>query len=253
MMSNSDVKIIQLNNLSFGYDGDLRAISDLNFSVARGESVGIIGSNGCGKSTLFKLMAGLIGGDGNIEIKGLKVVKKNLPEIRRALGFMFQDSDNQMFMPTVFDDMIFGPSNYGLSKEDAARTVDETLDKLGISHLRDRHNYALSGGEKRMAALATILAMKPEILLLDEPTTGLDPYSRRKIIGNLNSMKETRLIASHDLDMILECCERVILLDKGTVVADDKAEKILSNRELLESCHLELPFCMQDARVYGKM
>ena len=150
-----------------------------------------------------------------------------------------------MFMPTVYEDMIFGPRNYGLSKEETERRVDAVLSRLGLQELKYRHNHKISGGEKRMAAIATILAMEPEAILMDEPSTALDPVNRRTVINTINDLPQTKLIASHDLDMILDTCQRVILLSHGKIVADGDAETILRDRELLEANRMELPFCLQ--------
>ena len=165
--------------------------------------------------------------------------------ISRKFGFVLQDSDNQMFMPTVYEDMIFGPRNYGLSKEETEKRVDAVLTQLGLQDLKYRHNHKISGGEKRMAAIATILAMEPEMILMDEPSTALDPVNRRTVINTIGRLPQTKLIASHDLDMILDTCQRVILLSHGTIVADGDAETILRDKALLEANRMELPFCLQ--------
>ena len=157
---------------------------------------------------------------------------------------MLQDPDNQMFMPTVYEDMIFAPLNYGLSRQEAEARVDAVLGRLGLTGLKHRHNHKLSGGEKRMAAIATILAMEPEVILMDEPTSALDPCNRRVVIRTIRELPQTKLIASHDLDMILDTCSRVILLSDGTVAADGPAEELLRNRTLLEEHRLELPLCL---------
>lgn len=237
--------MIKIENASFGYDKEHKIISNLNLQIQEGEKVGLIGANGTGKSTLLKMLTGLIGHEGSIKVCGLEVEKKNLPEIRKSLGFVFQDSDSQLFMPTVYDDIAFGPRNYGMKKEEIEACVDQALERTGISHLKYKENYKMSGGEKRMACIATILAMKPRIILMDEPSIALDPYNRRNLINNLNSMPETKLIASHDLDMILDVCDRVILMNQGAICADGPADKILTDQTLLEPCHLELPFCYQ--------
>ena len=148
-------------------------------------------------------------------------------------------------MPTVYEDMIFGPRNYGLSKEETEKRVDAVLAQLGLQNLKHRHNHKISGGEKRMAAIATILAMEPEMILMDEPSTALDPVNRRTVINTINRLSQTKLIASHDLDMILDTCQRVILLSHGTIVADGNAETILRDKALLEDNRMELPFCLQ--------
>ena len=236
--------MIEFQNVSFSY-GDVPVVENLSFTIQKGETVGLIGANGAGKSTIMKLMLGLLSGSGEIQVDGLPVCKDNLAEIRKKIGFVLQDSDNQMFMPTVYEDMIFGPRNYGLSKEETEKRVDTVLTQLGLQDLKHRHNHKISGGEKRMAAIATILAMEPEMILMDEPSTALDPVNRRTVINTINRLPQTKLIASHDLDMILDTCQRVILLSHGTIVADGDAETILRDKALLEANRMELPFCLQ--------
>ena len=236
--------MIEFRNVTFSY-GEAPVVENLSFSIKKGETVGLIGANGAGKSTIMKLMLGLITGTGEIKVDGLPMNKENLGEIRKKIGFVLQDSDNQMFMPTVYEDMIFGPRNYGLSKEETDRRVDAVLAQLGLQSLKHRHNHKISGGEKRMAAIATILAMEPEMILMDEPSTALDPVNRRTVINTINRLPQTKLIASHDLDMILDTCQRVILLSNGAIVADGDAETILRDKELLEANRMELPFCLQ--------
>ena len=236
--------MIEFQNVSFSY-GDNPVVENLSFSIKKGETVGLIGANGAGKSTIMKLMLGLICGRGEIKVDGLPVCRENLPEIRKKIGFVLQDSDNQMFMPTVYEDMIFGPRNYGLSKEETDKRVDEILRQLGLESLKHRHNHKISGGEKRMAAIATILAMEPEMILMDEPSTALDPVNRRTVINTINRLPQTKLIASHDLDMILDTCQRVILLSHGAIAADGDAETIVRDKALLEANRMELPFCLQ--------
>ena len=236
--------MIEFRNVSFSY-GDANVVENLSFTIKKGETVGLIGANGAGKSTIMKLMLGLLPAQGEILVDGMPVTKQNLPPIRQKIGFVLQDSDNQMFMPTVYEDMIFGPRNYGLSREEADARVDRVLRELGLENLKHRHNHKISGGEKRMAAIATILAMEPEMIVMDEPSTALDPVNRRRVISTINSRKETKLIASHDLDMILDTCQRVILLNHGRIVADGEAETILRDQALLEANRMELPFCLQ--------
>ena len=236
--------MIEFRNVSFAY-GKTPVVEDLSFTIKKGETVGLIGANGAGKSTIMKLMLGLLPAQGEILVDGMPVTKQNLPPIRQKIGFVLQDSDNQMFMPTVYEDMIFGPRNYGLTREEADARVDRVLKELGLESLKHRHNHKISGGEKRMAAIATILAMEPEMIVMDEPSTALDPVNRRRVISTINSRKETKLIASHDLDMILDTCQRVILLNHGRIVADGEAETILRDQALLEANRMELPFCLQ--------
>ena len=237
--------MIAFEHVSFSYDGGTPVVEDLTFSIQKGESVGLIGANGAGKSTIMKLLLGLVSGSGRIAVDGLPVTRQNLSAIRQKIGFVLQDSDNQMFMPTVYEDMIFGPRNYGLSKQEAEQRVDDVLGRLGLQELKHRYNHKISGGEKRMAAIATILAMEPEAIVMDEPSTALDPVNRRTVIRTINVLSQTKLIASHDLDMILDTCQRVILLSHGSIVADGDAQTILQDKALLEANRMELPFCLQ--------
>ena len=236
--------MIEFQHVNFSYEKDRPVIRDLCFRIADGEAVGLIGANGAGKSTIMKLLLGLLQGEGKILVDDVEVTKANLAQVRRKLGFVLQNSDNQMFMPTVYEDMIFAPLNYGLSREETERRVDAVLERLGISELKQRHNHKISGGEKRMAAIATILAMEPDAVLMDEPSSALDPCNRRLVINTIRDMKQTRLIASHDLDMILDTCTRVLLISGGRLVADAPAEELLRDRALLEANRLELPFCL---------
>ena len=237
--------MIAFEHVSFSYDGETPVVEDLTFAIQKGESVGLIGANGAGKSTIMKLLLGLVSGSGRIAVDGLPVTRQNLSAIRQKIGFVLQDSDNQMFMPTVYEDMIFGPRNYGLSKQEAEQRVDDVLGRLGLQELKHRYNHKISGGEKRMAAIATILAMEPEAIVMDEPSTALDPVNRRTVIRTINALSQTKLIASHDLDMILDTCQRVILLSHGSIVADGDAQAILQDKALLEANRMELPFCLQ--------
>ena len=236
--------MIELKNVSFAYESSRPVLKDVSFTIGDGESVGLIGANGAGKSTLMKVLLGLVTAQGLVRVDGLEVTKPNLAQVRRKLGFVLQNSDNQMFMPTVYEDMMFAPLNYGLTREEAEARVDQALDRLGLQALKHRHNHRLSGGEKRMAAIATILAMEPDAVLMDEPTSALDPYNRRIVINTIRALPQTRIITAHDLDMILDTCDRVILLSEGRVVADGPAKKLLSDRALLEKHRMELPLSL---------
>ena len=233
--------MIEIRNLTFAYEKDNPVLKDISFTAQDGECIGLIGANGAGKSTLMKVMLGLLDGNGSVIVDGTPVMQDTLAEIRRKLGFVLQNSDSQMFMPTVHDDMLFGLLNYGMKREEAEQKVSEVLDTLHISYLKDRYNHRISGGEKRMAAIATVLAMEPSVLLMDEPTSALDPKNRRMIINTIRSLKQTRIITSHDLDMILDTCSRVILIDEGRIIKDGTAEEILKDHELLEAHSMELP------------
>ena len=236
--------MIEFQHVSFSYEKNRPVLRDLSFQIGKGETVGLIGANGAGKSTVMKLLLGLLQGEGAITVDGIPVNKASLGAVRRRMGFVLQNSDNQMFMPTVYEDMIFAPLNYGLSREEAERRVDAVLKELGLEDLKPRYNHKISGGEKRMAAIATILAMEPDIILMDEPTAALDPYNRRIVINTINSLPQTKLITSHDLDMILDTCSRVILLSGGRIVADGPTDTILRDKALLEAHRMELPFCL---------
>lgn len=234
--------MITFEHVSYAYEKGRPVLNDISFRIEDGESVGLIGANGAGKSTIMKLLLGLLSGEGKITVDGDEVKKENLAKIRRKLGFVLQNSDNQMFMPTVYEDMIFAPLNYGMSREEANRRVDEVLDRLGLQELKHRHNHKISSGEKRMAAIATILAMDPAAVLMDEPSAALDPYNRRIVINTIRELQQLKLITSHDLDMILDTCDRVILLSNGRIAADGPADLILRDRALLERNRMELPF-----------
>ena len=237
--------MICFEHVSFAYTQGQPVLDDLNFVIRDGESVGLIGANGSGKSTLMKVLLGLLPHEGSVRVDEREVQKENLASVRKKLGLVLQNSDNQMFMPTVFEDMMFGLLNYGMSREDAERRTDEVLEKLGLTELKHRHNHRISGGEKRMAAIATVLAMDPDTMLMDEPTSALDPCNRRMVIDTIRGLPNTKLIASHDLDMILDTCSRVILLNTGRIAADGPASEILQNRTLLEKNRLELPLRYQ--------
>lgn len=237
--------MLKFEHVSFSYEREQPVLRELNLQISKGERVGLIGANGAGKSTLMKLLLGLLPCQtGEIYVGGVPVSKENLARIRRTLGFVLQDSDNQMFMPTVYEDMMFAPLNYGLSRQEAEKRVDAVLERLGLTELKHRYNHKISGGEKRMAAIATILAMEPEILLMDEPSTALDPCNRRRVIRTINALPQTMLIATHDLDMVLDTCGRVVLLSQGTIAADGPADIILHDRELLEKNRMELPLSL---------
>lgn len=235
--------MIRFEHVSCEYEKGQTVLNDLSFEIQNSDSVGLIGANGAGKSTLMKVLLGLLPYQGLITVDDLEVSKQNIKEIRRKLGFVLQNSDNQMFMPTVYEDVMFAPLNYGMSREKAEKRTDAVLAQLGLSDLKHRHNHKISGGEKRMAAIATVLAMEPDVLLMDEPTSALDPYNRRIVINTINALPNTKIITSHDLDMILDTCQKVILLSEGRIAAQGNAKEILINRELLEANRMELPLC----------
>ncbi len=237
---------IKIEKLFFAYSNGITVLHDISFRVERGETIGLVGANGAGKSTLLKLLVGLADGyQGSIRYDGLLVEKKNLAAIRAKLGYVFQDSENQLFLSTVYEDVAFGPRNYGYSEEEVDKRVMEALQKVHLEDIKNRQIYRMSGGQKKLAAIATILSMEPEVMLLDEPSVALDPRNRRNLIHILNEIEETKIIASHDLDMIWDTCERTILLSQGKVIKDGKTREILRDRNLLEANGLELPLRMQ--------
>lgn len=243
---------IELKNVSFAYEKGENILNNITFTAAEQESIGLIGANGAGKSTLLKMLVGLnLGYEGSIRVEEILVEKKTLAKVREKIGYVFQDSDSQLFMSTAYEDIAFAPRNYGLTEEEVEKRVAHALAQVHIEYLKERQIYKMSGGEKKLVSIATILSMMPDIILMDEPSIALDPKNRRNLIRILNEFSHLKIIASHDLDMILDTCERTILLSGGKIVADGKAEEILSNQELLEENGLELPLCMQQ-RYIGK-
>ncbi len=243
--------MIQTERLSFSYGNGRRVLADISLSVSPGESVGIIGRNGAGKSTFLKVLVGLLPGyEGSVSIGGLPLEKKNYPEIRRRLGYVFQDSESQLFMNRVAEDVAFGPRNYGLTEEEVKNRVQDALAKTHTENLAGRHIYRLSGGEKKLAAIAAVLAVQgsedcPEALnsgiLMDEPSASLDPANRENLIEIIRGLSCVKLIASHDLDFIYDTCERTVLLSGGRIVYDGDTKTILRDRKMLEEHGLRLP------------
>ncbi len=245
--------IVEVKNLHYTYPGNTRALEGVSFRIEHGESVGIVGENGAGKSTLLQHLNGyLTPTEGTVRIGDYPLTKDTIRQVRRTVGMVFQDPDDQLFMPTVYEDVAFGPLNLGLPREEVAARAERAMETVGVSHLRDRPPYRLSGGEKRAVAIATVLAMEPDILVLDEPTSNLDPRTRRQFIELLRSFRHTKIIATHDLDLILDLCERTIVIHRGRVNADGRALEIFGNQALLAESHLEAPLRMQACPVCGK-
>ncbi len=237
---------VQARALSYAYPDGQQALQNVNFCIQPGESVGLIGSNGAGKSTLLLHLNGVLKASaGQVCIDDLPVCKANLIEIHRRVGMVFQDPDDQLFMPTVFDDVAFGPVNMGCPAAEVQSLVESALTTVGAAHLASRPPNRLSGGEKRTVAIAGVLAMSPSILLMDEPSAGLDPKARRRLIGLLRGFSHTKIIASHDLDLVLDLCPRVLVLREGVLQADGTAQEIFADEELLQRCHLEPPLSWQ--------
>lgn len=244
--------IVEVKNLAYAYPDGTRAVDEISFRITHGESVAVVGANGAGKSTLLHHLNGYITPtEGTVRIGDFPLTKGTLQSVRRTVGMVFQNCDDQLFMPTVFDDVAFGPLNLGLPAAEVEHRVESALEKVEALHLRDRPPHRLSGGEKRAVAIATVLAMSPDILVMDEPTTGLDPLARRSLIGLLSSFHHTKIIASHDLDLVLELCERTIVLREGRVAADGPTGEIFNEPDLLERSRLEKPLRLQGCPVCG--
>lgn len=238
--------MIKIDQLSVRYNDGNQVINQLDMQIADGETVGVIGANGAGKSTLLMSLVGiLLPSEGSIEIDGLLLDKKRLRELREKVGVIFQNPDDQLFMHNVYDDIAFGLRNYGLEEEIIHQRITGIMEELGVEKLQHMNSHKLSGGEKRIIAIATILVMEPSVVLFDEPSSFLDPKTRRRLIVLLRGLKVTKLIATHDLDMALELCDRIIVLKEGKIYAQGRAKEILTNQKLLEEAGLELPFCLQ--------
>jgi cobalt/nickel transport system ATP-binding protein len=244
---------LEAKDLHFTYPDGRKAVGGLSFLVHHGDSVGIIGANGAGKSTLLMLLTGLLQADsGEVIVGDVRLTKKTLHMIRERVGMVMQDPEDQLFMPTIYEDVAFGPRSFGLEEYEVEERVKNALDTVGIEHLRDRAPFRLSGGEKRAAAIASALSMLPDILIMDEPSAGLDPKARKRLISLLKSFEHTKIVTSHDLDMILELCSRVIVLKDGVIAADGPAKELLADADLMDSCGLELPLSLQNCNLCGK-
>jgi len=238
--------IIEIKDLKYTYPDGTPALAGISFRITHGESVGVVGANGAGKSTLLMHINGCMSpSEGTVRIGDYPLTKKTLPSVRGRVGMIFQDPDDQLFMPTVYDDVAFGPLNQGFPRDEVESLVVYALETVGAAHLKHRPPYKLSGGEKRAVAIATVLSMSPDILLMDEPSSGLDPKARRQLIALLKSFEHTKIIATHDLDLVLDLCERTIVLNQGWVAADGRTIEIFSNAQLLEENHLEKPLRLQ--------
>jgi cobalt/nickel transport system ATP-binding protein len=243
-----------VEDLFYTYPDGKKAINGMNINIHHGESVALVGSNGAGKSTLLMLLVGILFPDsGELQIGDTKVHKETLSLIRQKLGMTFQNADDQLFMNSVYEDVAFGPRNYKLDEEQVHERTIKALERVGALHLKDRPPYKLSGGEKRSVSIAAVLSMEPDILLMDEPSAALDPRSRRRLIGILKEFEHTKIIATHDLDMALEVCERTIVINDGIVIADGKTVELLSDDELLDRSGLERPFSLQNCPICGSI
>ena len=239
-------KVIAVEGLSFTYPNGTFALENIFLDVFENESLAVIGPNGAGKSTLLLHFNGLLNGvSQKMKVFDRVVSRENLSFIRQKVGFVFQDPQDQLFMPTAYEDVAFGPKNLGLGKEEVEKRVDDTLAELGLSDIKNHSSHHLSLGQQRRLSIATVLAMKPEILVLDEPNANLDHLSRRHLIEFLNNLKATKIIATHDLEMVLELCQRVIILDKGKIVSCGPTQKILSDPAILKPHGLEIPLSLK--------
>lgn len=233
---------INVNNLAFSYQKNVPVFSNISWQASGQESIGIIGPNGAGKSTLLKLLTGLeFAVEGFIEIDDELLTKKNVSDIRKKEGYVFQDSDSQLFMGTVYEDVAFAPRNYGFSEEEVQKRCERALKMTHMTELKDRQIYKLSGGQKKLASIATILSVDPEIILMDEPSVALDPVNRERLIEIVNNLPGIKLIASHDLDFIYDTCERTLVLYQGEIAYDGDTKALLKNKALLEQFGLKLP------------
>ena len=238
------IAALEISNLSFAYPDGWQALREVCFSLQPGEKVAILGPNGAGKSTLLLHLNGLLHGSGDVKIMGHRVIendKKILASIRAMVGLVFQDPDDQLFSPTVYEDVAFGPLYMGLAQDEIDERVRHALSQVGLDDFADRMPFHLSGGEKKRAAIATVLSMRPQVLVLDEPSAGLDPRARRGLINLIDKLDQTILITTHDLHMVKEIFPRSIIMDGGAVVADAPTHVILTDHALLEAHGLELP------------
>ena len=237
---------VEFKNVVFSYPDGTNALKGVSFRITHGESIGIVGANGAGKSTLLLHMNGyLMPTSGTVTIGDIQLTGKTRQDIRRKVGIVFQNPDDQLFMPTVFDDVAFGPLNLGMDEASVRERVHEALALVHGLALKDKPPHHLSSGQKSAVAIASVIAMEPDILVMDEPAANLDPKSRRSLITMLKTFVHTKIIASHDLDLILDVCQRCIVIREGTVVADGTATDILSDKALLEENNLELPLSRQ--------
>ena len=232
--------IVEVTDLRYSYPDGTNALRGVSFRITHGESVAVVGENGAGKSTLLLHLNGyLTPQHGTVRIGDYPLTKETLQEVRRTVGMVFQDPDDQLFMPTVHEDVAFGPLNLGLPIKEVEERVKAALERVGASALKERAPYHLSGGQKRAVAIATVLAMSPDILVMDEPSSNLDPGARRRLINLLLSFQHTKIIATHDLDMVMDLCPRTIVFHQGKIAADGPTEEIFRNGALLEACGLE--------------
>jgi len=248
-MSHHSIDVVELG---FAYPDGTAALADVSFHIGHGEAIALVGANGAGKSTLLMHLTGfLMPSKGSVRIGEVPVTKSTVADIRKTVGVVFQDPDDQLFMPSVYEDVAFGPMNLGLPADEIEARVNDALARVGALPLRDRPPYRLSGGEKRAVAIATVLAMCPSLMIMDEPSSNLDPRARRRLIDMLATFEHTKIIATHDLDLAMELCERTIVMSSGTITADGPTDKIFRDEALLEASGLERPLSLQGCPLCG--
>lgn len=235
------VDVLCVRDLHFSYPDGHSALHGVSLKMNNGEKAALVGPNGAGKSTLMLHLNGILNGQGEIEIGGQRLTRANLPAIRAMVGLVFQNPDDQLFSPTVFEDVAFGPLHMGLPEEDVRARVDAALEAVRMSTYRDRLSHHLSVGEKKRIAIATVLSMNPSLLILDEPSAGLDPRARRSLINLLRELPITMLVSTHDMAMVKELFPRTIVMDEGRIVADGLTPSILDDEQLLTAHGLEKP------------
>ncbi len=233
--------VLQVRDLHFSYPDGHVALRGISLNLSSGDKAALVGPNGAGKSTLMLHLNGILEGHGEIELRGLRLKRDNLPVIRSMVGLVFQNPDDQLFSPTVFEDVAFGPLHMGLSESEVRARVDSALEAVRMSAYKDRLSHHLSVGEKKRIAIATVLSMNPSILVLDEPSAGLDPRARRTLINLLRELPITMLVSTHDMKLVQELFPRTIVMDDGNIVADGLTSEILENEELLTAHGLEKP------------
>ena len=234
---------LSVDNLNFEYPDGYKALRDINFEIEKNERIAVLGPNGAGKTTLILHLNGILGElDGKIKIKEFSYNDENISKIRKTVGLVFQDPDDQLFMPTVLEDTMFGPKNFGFTDEEAENNALSALKKVKMENFIDKPPHHLSFGQKRKVAIASVLASEPELLVLDEPSSNLDPASRRELIEILKSLEISLILVTHDLPMALELCNRSIILNNGEVTTDMKTYEILKSKKIMEENRLELPY-----------
>lgn len=237
---------LRFNDVHYKYPDGYEALRGVSFTISHGEKVALLGANGAGKSTLLLHTNGLLmPSSGQVIMGGIRLTRNTLPIVRQSVGLVFQDPDDQLFMPTVEEDVAFGPSNMGLTPEEVECRVGSALSAVGAADLRKCSPFRLSGGQKKRVSIATVLAMQPSVLIMDEPTAGLDSLARRQIMRLIEGFDHTSLIATHDMDMVLGLCNRTIVMRSGEIAADAPTELVFRDSALLEECGLEQPACMR--------